>query len=111
MAGTHEITVKIQDSEAQVALVCHAVSDAPCRRRPPDFDSGEYESWTDEQATVSGYPCWAVEFIEDGGLECLRYHDHKRAFTYSGPVDIWYDEGVVWSEEAKDEPLPIGADS
>lgn len=108
MSGTHEITVKVTDGEATVALVCHAVPDAPCRRRPPDFDTrDDFEGWTDEEATVSGCPCWAVEYVEEGGLECLVYHDHKREFTYAGPVDVWYDEGVMWSEAAQDESLPI----
>ena len=44
MSGTHGITVKVQDGEAQVALVCHAVPTAPCRCRPADWE--DREEWT-----------------------------------------------------------------
>ena len=110
MSGTHELTLEIDtsDGEARIVLLCHAVSDAPCRRRPPDWEQRGEESWNDDEATVGGFECWAVEYISEGGLECLSYDGpRKTPFTYAGPVDVWYDEGVAWCEAAQDEPLPI----
>ena len=108
MSGTHELTIETVDGETRVVLLCHAVLDAPCRRRPPNWDARDEETWTDEEATVSGFECWAVEYISEAGLECLVYDGRREEpFTYAGPVDVWYDEGVAWCEAAQDEPLPI----
>jgi len=94
----HEITVRIDyDGEASVVLLCHAEPEAPCRRRPVDWE--DREEWTPANTDLPGFPCWAVEFVVDGGLENLRYGGHKESpFTYAGPVEISYDDCVMWQE-------------
>lgn len=36
-------------------IICTGAPDAPCRRRPPDWN--DRESWTDEEATETGFEC------------------------------------------------------
>jgi len=101
--STHELTVEIEPGnranyrEASIALVCHAAIDAPCRNRPPNWETRE--SWDDEEATLTGFPCWAVEFFNDGGPEVLIYRGKREgSFNYTGPIDVWFEDAVAWSE-------------
>ncbi|MFJ4038223.1 hypothetical protein ACIPVB_09050 [Microbacterium sp. NPDC090007] len=89
----HHVQLKIEGGELHRGFVCTAPEDAICRRRPAGFEEGLMESWTAEQATETGWPCWAVEWVEAAGIEdaILGQEDGVLA---SVPVAISYDEGV-----------------
>jgi hypothetical protein len=98
--STHELTIEVCDGEVRVVILCHAAAGEPCRMRGTDPDA---ESWTAEEATVPANECWAVEYISEGGLECLVYDGATPdPFTYAGPIDVWFDgDGVGWAEAAE----------
>lgn len=94
----HEITVNVRDFDGpEVVLLCHEEPEAPCRCRPPDWE--DREEWTFAEATQSGFPCWAVQYIAEGGLDQLRYDGPSDPpFAYAGPVEVWFDDAVAWKE-------------
>lgn len=78
----HHVQLVIEHGELRRKFVCTAPEDAPCRRRPENFE-----------ATKAGYPCWAVDWVEAVGIEdaILAFPDQVLA---SVPVEIRYSEGV-----------------
>lgn len=90
----HSIQLVIEDGELHRRFVCTAPGDASCRRRPEDFEDGR-ESWTAEEATRAGFPCWAVDWVEAVGIEDALYMDGESGTVLASvPVSIAYDEGV-----------------
>lgn len=89
----HFVQLTIQSGELHPAFVCTAPGDAACRRRPDDFEDGARESWSAEEATKAGYPCWAVEWVEAVGLPDAIF-THPDGVLVSVPVEIRYSEGV-----------------
>lgn len=89
----HFVQLTIQSGELHPAFVCTAPGDAACRRRPDDFEDGARESWSAEEATKAGYPCWAVEWVEAVGLPDAIFA-HPDGVLVSVPVEIRYSEGV-----------------
>lgn len=87
---SHHIDLVIEDGEVRAKFRCTGTLDAPCRRRPPDWR--ERESWTHEEATESGFDCWAVDWVEWVGMEDgVLGEDQVLA---SARVSVVYDEGV-----------------
>lgn len=90
----HHVELKIDGGELHRGFVCTAPEDAVCRRRPENYEQGIDESWTAEQATQPGWPCWAQEWVEAVGIEdAIRGEDDL--VLASVPVVVSYDEGVV----------------
>lgn len=87
----HHVELKIEGGELHTGFTCTAPADAPCRRRPDDHD--KRESWSAEEATETGFRCWAVEWVEAVGIEdaIIGYPD---AVLASVPVKISFEEGV-----------------
>lgn len=87
----HHVELKIAHGELHTGFTCSAPEDAPCRRRPKDHD--QRESWTNEEATETGFRCWAVEWVEAVGTDdaIVGYPD---AVLASVPVRISFEEGV-----------------
>lgn len=104
--SVHELVIEADpDDEPQVRLRCYATPDAPCRRRPPDWEGREL--WTDEEATETGFKCSFVESVEYGGLESLAYEgDDYLDLTPGVPIDLWWEEQPVWGPEKASAPLP-----
>lgn len=101
---THFLNLVVEDGEPRVTFTCTATPDAPCRRRPPDWK--DRESWTDEQATESGHPCWAADSYENLGLEAVTGRDGTLA---SVPVHIWYEEGVQFESKTPQDELDLNS--
>lgn len=95
----HELVIVADpDDDPRIELRCHAAPDAPCRRRPPDWETRDDRScWTDEEATEPGHPCWAVEWLDATGLDALCYDGPQIIDLPGVPIDISYDECVTWS--------------
>jgi hypothetical protein len=89
----HFVQLTIQGGELHPAFVCTAPGDAVCRRRPSDFEDGARESWSAEEATEAGYPCWAVDWVEAVGIPDAIFA-HPDGVLASIPVNIRYSEGV-----------------
>lgn len=87
----HHVELKIEGGELHRGFTCTAPEDASCRRRPKDHD--QRESWTAEEATEMGFPCWAADWVSAVGIEdaIIGYPDRVLA---SVPVTISYEEGV-----------------
>ncbi|CAN7264932.1 hypothetical protein LJR186_001202 [Microbacterium foliorum] len=87
----HHVELKIADGELRTGFTCVAPIDAPCRKRPKDSD--QRESWTVEEATETGFRCWAVEWVEAVGVDeaIVSFPDRVLA---SVPVLISFSEGV-----------------
>lgn len=87
----HHVELKIEGGELHRGFTCTAPEDASCRRRPKDHE--QRESWTRDQATETGFPCWAAEWVNAVGIEdaIIGYPDQVLA---SVPVAISYEEGV-----------------
>lgn len=100
MKATHFIDSVIAHGALSHEFRCVAPEDAQCRRRPPDWRGRE--SWTEEEATETGHPCWAVEWVEAASLyDAVTGEDTVLA---SAPVHVSYDEGVVIT------PVPVVSD-
>lgn len=89
----HHVQLMIESGELHRSFVCTAPDDADCRRRPPGIEETGQESWTREQATVPGYPCWAREWVEAVGIEDAIIGATDQVLA-SVPVRISYAEGV-----------------
>ena len=77
--------------EDSLNFECDNDHTAPCRRRP--VDHANLESWTFEEATESGFPCWIKEWVDSVGIqEGLRCEEGLHVKI---PVQIYYDEGPV----------------
>lgn len=87
----HALDLVIEDGSVQTRFRCASAPDASCRRRPPDAD--DRESWTDAEATETGHPCWAVEWVEAAGIEDALAGDD--CDLGSVPVHIDYEECVI----------------
>lgn len=87
----HHVELKIEDGELHRGFTCTAPEDAPCRRRPKDH--GQRESWSRDEATEIGFPCWAVDEVNALGIEdaIIGYPDQVLARV---PVTISYEECV-----------------
>jgi hypothetical protein len=89
----HHVNLTIEQGELRSSFTCTAPEDADCRRRPPNIEETGQESWTNEQATVPGYPCWAREWVEAVGVEDAIIGGVDQVLA-SVPVSISYAEGV-----------------
>lgn len=97
--AVHFIDLVIEDSYVRHEFRCTATQDAPCRRRPPDADGRE--SWTAEEATETGHPCWAADWVDAVGFDDAV---HGTDGTLgSVPVTVGYEEGV---EVERVSPMP-----
>lgn len=107
----HFVQLTIQSGGLHPAFVCTTPVDAACRRRPDDFEDGARESWSAEEATKAGYPCWAVEWVEAVGLPDAIFA-HPDGVLVSVPVEIRYSEGVEVTPtiESGDQPLAPASD-
>ena len=87
----HHVELKIEGGELHHGFTCTAPEDAPCRRRPKDHE--QRESWTRDEATETGFPCWAVDWVDAVGIEgaIIGYPDRVLARV---PVTISYEECV-----------------
>lgn len=92
-AEHHYVQLIVESGELHRAFVCTAPEDADCRRRPEGFEERMRESWTAEEATKSGYPCWAKDWVEAVGIEDAIYASPEGVLA-SVPVQISYSEGV-----------------
>lgn len=108
MSAVHVLTIAHSPGYAdgsRLVLRCSAGPDAICRRRPVDVDQ---ESWDESTETTPGHECWAVEYVDEGGIETLIYSGSRARgeFDYAGPVDVWFDgDGVAWCEHVEAQPL------
>lgn len=91
MSG-HMLDVHMEYGSPSVSLRCLMPPDAPCRRRPPDYENRE--SWSLDESTETGHVCWAVEWIDLAGQECISVDSHHGLLA-SVPVTLVYDEGPV----------------
>lgn len=87
----HHVELKIEGGELHHGFTCTAPEDAPCRRRPKDHE--QRESWTRDESTETGFPCWAVDWVNAVGIEdaIIGYPDRVLARV---PVTISYEECV-----------------
>lgn len=85
----HYIELVVEDNEVRTRLMCKAAETASCRMRPDGWEA--MESWTEEECTTSGHPCWAVKFVKDGGDEQLYGTDQILGRV---PVTVEYADGV-----------------
>ncbi|EQM83397.1 hypothetical protein [Microbacterium maritypicum] len=88
----HHVELKLEGGELHRGFTCTAPEDAPCRRRPKDAD--RRESWTAEEATESGHPCWAYEWVGAVGIEDAIIGTVDDQVLASVPVTISFEEGV-----------------
>ena len=88
----HHVELKLQGGELQRGFTCTAPEDAPCRRRPKDADMRE--SWTREEATETGHPCWASEWVDAVGIEDAIIGTVEDQVLASVAVTITFEEGV-----------------
>ncbi len=58
----HYLVIKEFNGELYLDFECDNDHTAPCRRRP--VDHANLESWTFEEATESGFPCWIKEWVD-----------------------------------------------
>lgn len=86
----HYVELKIEDGELRRGLTCTAPEDATCRRRPKDHE--QRESWSIDEATETGFPCWATEWVSTVGIEDAIVGED--AVLARVPVDISYEEAV-----------------
>ena len=92
-------------SGPELRLVCTATPGSPCRMRPAD----DRESWSYDDPDLIDGECWAVEWVEGGGMETMASADGVTWPTI--PVTVEYDEGVVLAPVAPHPPLwPDGGD-
>lgn len=100
----HHLDLVIEDGEARIKFRCTGTPDASCRRRPPKWDESSDESWTDEQATETGFECWAADWVSAVGITdaIIGHPDQTLA---SAPVTIGYADGVEISLAADEKPL------
>ena len=87
----HHVELKLEGGELHRGFTCTAPEDAFCRRRPsvPDL-----ESWTADEATDPGHPCWAVEWVTAVGIEDAIIGTVDDQVLASVPVTITFEEGV-----------------
>lgn len=87
----HHVELKIEGGDLRPGFTCSAPETASCRRRPKDHE--RRESWTRDEATEAGFPCWATEWVDAVGIEdaIIGYPDQVLA---SVSVAISYEEGV-----------------
>ncbi|MCK2031244.1 hypothetical protein [Microbacterium galbinum] len=87
----HHVELQIAGGELVTGFTCSAPVDASCRRRPKDHD--QRESWSTEEATETGFRCWAVEWVEAVGTADAVIGSAD-AVLASVPVEIHFEEGV-----------------
>ncbi|MBE7953603.1 hypothetical protein ILP86_04615 [Microbacterium sp. R1] len=87
----HHVELKIESGELHHGFTCTAPEDAPCRRRPKDHE--QRDSWSCDESTEIGFPCWAVDWVNAVGIEdaIFGYPDQVLARV---PVTISYEECV-----------------
>lgn len=109
--SVHELVIVADpNDDPRVELRCHAAPDAPCRRRPPDWETRD-GGWTDEESTEPGHPCWAVEWLDAAGPDALRYDGPQSIDLPGVPVIITYDECVTWTPADPEATLPMPEDT
>ena len=86
-------------SGPELRLVCTATPGSPCRMRPAD----DREHWSYSDPDLIDGECWAVEWVEAGGMETMASADDVTWPTI--PVTVAYDEGVVLAPVAPHPPL------
>jgi|GEM_PF-2726953 len=86
----HHVELKIEDGELRCGLTCTAPEDASCRRRPKGHE--QRESWSSEEATETGFPCLATEWVSAVGIEDAIVGED--AVLARVPVEISYEEAV-----------------
>lgn len=87
----HHVELKIEGGELHHGFTCTAPEDAPCRRRPKDHE--QRESWTRDESTEIGFPCWAVDGVNAVGIEDAIIGSPDQVLARV-PVTISYEEGV-----------------
>lgn len=66
---SHHLEIDTYGDELHLRLICTATPGSDCRKRPAD---PEQESWaSDDPPLTDGHECWAVEWVESGGWECI----------------------------------------
>lgn len=105
----HHLDLVIEGGEPHIKFRCTGTPDAPCRRRPPNWDESGDESWTAEEATETGFDCWATDWVSAIGITdaIIGYPDQTLA---SAAVDIGYAEGVEITLATPQEALEIGSE-
>ncbi|MGQ7313395.1 hypothetical protein ACUOFU_16940 [Microbacterium arabinogalactanolyticum] len=92
-ANHHYVQLVIEGGELHRKFVCTAPADAGCRRRPEDYEERGQETWSAEEATASGYGCWAAEWVEAVGIRDAIIGGADEVLA-SVPVTISFSDGV-----------------
>ncbi len=99
----HYVQLTVESGELHRAFVCTAPADANCRRRPANWE--DMESWSPSESDESGFPCWAVEFVNEAGIEDAVYA-HPDGVLASFLVSIPYADGVEVTPVLADQGKP-----
>lgn len=102
----HHLDLLIEDGEVKVKFRCNAIETADCRRRPADWR--DRESWSVEEATETGHPCWAAEWIDSTSMDEAVFGQDQ--ILVSASITVVYDEGVEIALEPPHTQLPIPLD-
>lgn len=94
----HHITLTSDCGELRVKLTCTEPKEAPCRTFNEDMGDGE-------TVRIEGGDCWAVQFVEDAGMEDVLIVKPDGNLL-SVPVNIYYDDCVI--AEVVTETSPTG---
>lgn len=96
---SHHLEIDFGMRGPELRLVCTATPGSPCRMRPAD----DRETWSYNDPDLIDDECWAVEWVEGGGMETMASADGVTWPTI--PVTVEYDEGVVLAPVAPHPPL------
>jgi hypothetical protein len=97
MRGEHRLQLVDNGWGPRVEFVCTFKKGANCHKRPADAD---VESWGPGDPTIDTDECWAVSWVEAEGIADALYYCGKKPLPVelTGPIKIWYDEGVSYEE-------------
>ena len=88
----HHLTLSIDGFKPELKFLCTEPESALCHRRP--LEEGVEEWGAETPLDEGGNECWAVQFIEEAGMEDGLVVKPD-GILLSVPVNVFYDDGVV----------------